>query len=559
MFFLFFFSIFFLISIIGYGYFFKKKIILLDNESNLGELGILGLFLLTFLATFFHFFLAIGKNFNLVIHIIGIIFFFLNFKEIFNIFNKEKKFFISLYFFSLLIFYQHKPNEDFGFYHLPYVVNFTSEKIIIGLSNLQIQQGWNSIWLNLHSIFYFEFLEYKGVYLLNSFLFIFICNILLNCIVTNFQNNNSYNKIIFYFSFIFLNFFLIKFSSLNSYGLDVPGNFLTILGLFYFLKIIFEKKNQTNFFKVSCLVLVFAFTVRIGNVLFLLLLLFIFFKKNFYTKILFTKFFLFIFLFLLVWIIQQFLYTGCLVFPYNFLCFDNLSWSDPNFISKFQQGTSLANKSYELYKGNLTIEEYSKNFNWVAIWFQRNKIELFEYIGPFIVVVLFTFILSKKILILKKNKSQGFDVSTLFVIVFLSFIVWFVNSPVIRMGNHFFLCILFFLIFYPPIFNKSLLLDLSKKSTIFILFLSFSVFSYKNFIRIDKNNNAGSSPWPIFEKINFQKEKINDFTINLVIKGKTHQSNVCWDTSFLCASPLITELNILKIKRGRYIIMSSDY
>ena len=104
MFFLFFLSIFFLISIIGYGYFFKKKIILLDNESNLGELGILGLVLLTFLATFFHFFLPIGKNFNLAIHIVGIILFFLNFKQIFNFFNREKKLFIFLYFFSLLIF-----------------------------------------------------------------------------------------------------------------------------------------------------------------------------------------------------------------------------------------------------------------------------------------------------------------------------------------------------------------------------------------------------------------------------------------------------------------------
>jgi hypothetical protein len=556
MFFLFFFSIFFLISIIGYGYFFKKKIILLDNESNLGELGILGLVLLTFLATFFHFFLPIGKNFNLVTHIIGIILFFLNFKEIFNLFNKEKKFFIFIFFFSLLIFYQHKPNEDFGFYHLPYVVNFTSEKIIIGLSNLQIQQGWNSIWLNLHSIFYFKFLEYKAVYLLNSFLFLFISNIFLNCIATNFQNKSPLNKIIFYFSFIFLNFFLIKFSNLNSYGLDVPGNFLTILGIFYFLKLIFEKKNETNFFKISCLILVFAFTIRISNVFFLLLLLFIFFKKKFYTKLLFTKFSFFIFLFLLAWIIQQFLYTGCLVFPYEFLCFDNLSWSNPNFISKFQQGTTLVNKSYELYKGNLSIEEYSKNFNWVTTWFQRNKIELFEYIGPFVVVILFLFTLSKKIFILKKNKSQSSDVTILSAIIFLSLIVWFVNSPVIRMGNHFFLCLFFFLIFYMPIFNKSLMPDLSKKSAFFILILAFSVFLFKNFIRINKNYNDSFSPWPIFEKIKFEKKKINDFAINRIVNGKTIQSTVCWDTSFLCVR---SELNTLKIKNGRYIIMSSDY
>ena len=36
-------------------------------------------------------------------------------------------------------------NEDFGYYHLPYITNLIEEKIIFGLSNLQLNQGWNSI------------------------------------------------------------------------------------------------------------------------------------------------------------------------------------------------------------------------------------------------------------------------------------------------------------------------------------------------------------------------------------------------------------------------------
>ncbi len=105
------------------------------------------------------------------------------------------------------MFYQHKPNEDFGFYHLPYVVNFTSEKVILGLSNLQIQQGWNSIWLNLHSIFYFKFFDYKAIYLLNSYLFLFIVVFFLNYVMNNMcKTLIILSELYFFFHLFFLIF-----------------------------------------------------------------------------------------------------------------------------------------------------------------------------------------------------------------------------------------------------------------------------------------------------------------------------------------------------------------
>ena len=41
-----------------------------------------------------------------------------------------------------------KYNEDFGYYHLPYIVNFVNEKIIFGLANSNKAFVHNSIWLN---------------------------------------------------------------------------------------------------------------------------------------------------------------------------------------------------------------------------------------------------------------------------------------------------------------------------------------------------------------------------------------------------------------------------
>ena len=31
----------------------------------------------------------------------------------------------------------YKPNEDYGYYHLPYIINMISDKIIFGLSNIK--------------------------------------------------------------------------------------------------------------------------------------------------------------------------------------------------------------------------------------------------------------------------------------------------------------------------------------------------------------------------------------------------------------------------------------
>ena len=48
-----------------------------------------------------------------------------------------------------------KYHEDFGYYHLPYALAFLEEKIIFGFANDKSAYVYNSIWLNLISIFFF--------------------------------------------------------------------------------------------------------------------------------------------------------------------------------------------------------------------------------------------------------------------------------------------------------------------------------------------------------------------------------------------------------------------
>ena len=72
---------------------------------------------------------------------------------------------------------------------------------------------------------------------------------------------------------------------------------------------------------------------------------------------------------------QQFIYTGCFIFPSNLSCFD-VSWFDQNFLNS-KHKLELINKSYFVTARDiLTEKEYLNNFNWVSYWFKKNFIEL---------------------------------------------------------------------------------------------------------------------------------------------------------------------------------------
>ena len=71
----------------------------------------------------------------------------------------------------------YKPHEDYGFYHLPYIINLVNEKIIFGLANLQAQYAWNSSWLNFSSLLYLPIMKFKR-YTIKQFYIIFFYSII---------------------------------------------------------------------------------------------------------------------------------------------------------------------------------------------------------------------------------------------------------------------------------------------------------------------------------------------------------------------------------------------
>ena len=118
------------------------------------------------------------------------------------------------------------------------------EKIIFGFANIDQSYVYNSIWLNLYSIFFlgdknFDFLTLPSFILFLTFIFFSITQIISkkNILISDF------------YLIVILFYFILKFTRISEFGVDLPSIIFSILGIYYFIKfheknLIEEKKNR---------------------------------------------------------------------------------------------------------------------------------------------------------------------------------------------------------------------------------------------------------------------------------------------------------------------------
>lgn len=536
---------FFITATIGYGVFLLKILNISKSKLYVGISGIVGLFFYAFIITFLHFFFEISEKTNLLILLLGLVIFILIKKnELFDNFqfNLKKTLLIFFLITIFLMFYGYKPHEDFGFYHLPYIKSFLSEKIIFGFVNINDAYLWNSMLLNLSTLFVLPHFGIKGVFIVPIIFYFFFILILINEIFLNLKNNYFYPS--FIFSSLVLFYFILKFSRIAEFGVDIPSHILALLVILYFIKF-FEFDNISNQKRYHYVVLIFllsifSLTVKISNISILIFPLFILilnFKFLNFKNILFSI--IFLLTFLLLWIVQQFIFSGCFFFPFNFTCFDTI-WSSKKNIQDIVSLLEVTNKSFGLYKGQLVASEYIQNFNWISNWFSRNKIEFAEHIlailiSPFFLLLINTYLPNKNKKFFFIIRSRYFYLAIIFY-VFLSFLIWLTKSPVARFAIPFFIVTIFFIIYLLSI--KIKYLNFNNK-LIFVIILICLIFNLnKNFLRILKNNDIGSF-WPkiidnkyiTIQKINesiYQNKPNNQLNIG-------HQGALCWNIDFICS------------------------
>ena len=512
------------LSISGYG-----RIANLDIKKNFFLDIFLGFILISLIVTVIHFFFKINLIISILIFVLGLYFFF--YKKKLNAIEFTKIGNINYLIIVLLlipIFLSQKYHEDFGYYHLPYAIGFIEEKIIFGFANIDKSYVYNSIWLNLYSIFFLNDKNFNFL-TLPSFL-LFLNFILFSLHQLTLKNDKLISD---YFLLISLFYFILKFTRISEFGVDLPAAIFSILAIYYFLK--FSEVNlatyKREYFFLVVFFSIFSILIKLSTVPIILLPIFLYIKYFKDMKFYIFKYkFTFVYILIITFFIQQFIYTGCLFFPSNTTCF-SVSWFSEDNISISNQ-LELINKSYSEAKNTLTPNEFLKNFNWFNYWFKRNFTEILEHLLTMTIpVLLFLFFQKKKI----NNKFIFNDKLGLYLFLILGLIFWLNFSPVYRFAIYLFLTLIYVLLIGSLISRY-----FSKKIFIFFVMI-FIFFSFsKNIVRLTKVENIFLGILNIENQYilnNTNTDQIRKIFRPDIKKNSANgwQGRLCWNIPFICS------------------------
>ena len=489
-----------------------------------------GFLVIAFTVTIIHFFHKIDLIIVFLIFVAGLFASIKNYKLSLKKLNHDIYLYVLIFIILIPIYLSQKYHEDFGYYHLPYIINLINEKIIFGLANVNSAFVHNSIWLNILPIFYIN--ENYDFVLIPTFLIYLVFIIYSFSLIIKEKIKTISN----FFLIVCLFYIVLKFTRISEYGNDIPALIFTILAILNFFKFQEERnlKRKLSYFFCNFSFTVFAILIKFSVIPVLILPVYLFLKnyKNLSPEILKIRY-IFIYILGVTFFLQQFVYTSCFIYPSTITCI-NTSWFDPTILNSIDR-LELINKSYAETNGLITKTEFLKNFNWISYWFNRNYSEILEHLLTMIFpVILFLFISSKtnspKILDLKKIK-----IFILFILI--GFLFWFTFSPVYRFAIIYFISTIFLITLY---FYQNRVF--SKKKFI-ILILIFLLFNFsKNIIRIYKEDKIFYGIKKIknesLEYKNNSNERFSAFYPDNQKNSKNGngwQGRLCWDIKFLCS------------------------
>lgn len=527
-------------SFVGYGFiitnFVNKKII----KFNIGYIGLLGLFFSTIISYITIFFLKHGYTHNLIFHLLGISFFIYFIKKNRNIINLKRYILIfSILFIGLLILRNH---DDFNYYHLTYSLGLTENKLVLGLGNLGHGYTHHSSIFFLNSLIFLPYIKHFLFHSIGWISLFFVNLILFDEILFKNRKKLDFEFFFYIFSFLFINF---KFFRIGSYGTDLSGQIiiLCLIPLIYkiykFKKI--ENLDQPNFSLVVILItyLTTLKSFMVLNFLYLVpILIFTKFKKLKY--ILLPKVILTALSAIVLLILINISYTGCMIYPVKQTCFENkLEWSlkkdhVQNMNQWYQQWSKAgAGVNYRIENP----KEYIKKLNWLPNWYEKYFLYKFKetLLGisflVFLVLSLYLFKFKKKFIKLNYDSKRSIKIVSL--VSSILFLEWFFNHPALRYGGYYLLVALIFIPFSVFMSKFNIAAHSKKITTISLIILSYSLFNLKNFSRIiDEKQIVNNNNFPYFYSPK-QKFTSNDIGGNIKIYVPIDYSG-CWAIKTPC-------------------------
>ena len=149
------------------------------------------------------------------------------------------------------------------------------EKIDFGFANIDYPYVYNSIWLNLYSIFFlidknFDFLTLPTYLCYLSFILFSI-----NQVISKKEVLASD-----YFLVITLFYFILKFTRISEYGFDLPAIIFCNLSIYYFIRFsetdLLNKRNE-NFYLIS-IFSSFSILIKLSTITIIILPLFLYIR-----------------------------------------------------------------------------------------------------------------------------------------------------------------------------------------------------------------------------------------------------------------------------------------
>jgi hypothetical protein len=436
---------------------------------------------------------------------------------------------LSILIFPIIIYMG--PGYDGGLYHLPHQNLIKNEKIIFGVGNLR-RFGFGSI-----NEYISAFLWIKENFILLKFLqgtyfLIFFC-----FIVESIKKLNINIKIIL--PIIFLLPLLQRYFTLAYTFTDISTTVFYVItfihGYNFFLNT--ENKNVNLKKEITTFLILIFLTVSMkptgSLIIFYAIGVFMYIIWNSNLSIKFFFYFSWIYFVFFLWYLKNLISTGCLIYPINLTCFKFLEWSShQNSTMDYESAKSFARQPFagdeplfnwnwltdywiNLYDkfligfffANLLILFlfyllnffYKKNFFLlikistltlfliITIFFQESGLFIFgKYFtiiktliitNKYLFILIFVLILSLGIFLIIKNtnKIRLYLVYSI-IFIFLSLILWFLNSPVPRFGLFLFFSISVLIIFLLSNLDDNIKIsDLKIKNTLMICVLYYLV------------------------------------------------------------------------------------
>ena len=524
----------FAFNVIGYGNVFAKNILYYNNKANIGFIGIYGIFTLTLISYLTNLFIEHNYIHNLIILILGIIFFI---QFIFSIKNFKKNkdikylgFFLFISIFAILYF---KSHDDFLYYHLSFIHNLTINKVEFGLGNFDLAFNHVSSLFFFHSLFSLPFtIDY--FYFVGPALIMVFSNIILAKSILEFKKKLVFVDFLKIFIFIFINVFFYR---LAEHGTDRSAIILILLSIVIIFQILDRAGLDKSKFENLIIFLTFIISLKSFYIIYgalFLIIYFKFFKIRTISK--FYKDFKIInisIIFGLLILFYNIAYTGCLVYPLAFTCSESFYWSMD--LSRIEWAASF----YELWsKAGATptyrvenTTEYIQGLNWLSVWVDNyffNKVSD-TLLGLLFVVIFVLFVFKPKKINFKFKKTYFLVLIVLIIMLF----EWFLNHPSLRYGGYHLLALMFFIPASLILSNQNYNFTKNSKKIKIILIISLIVFTSRNVDRILNENeiykyNPFKSPTYKLNQedyyLKMKKQKIYEKTNNCMKEFKKNHN-----------------------------------